>query len=276
MITIKRLIFIISIGALFFSPAHPVQGKNQSSTTFLSHNQEIEEAVDAATSFMEAHKYYNEEKYDQAASLYERTIQSGIQNGEIYYNLGNSYFKRGMLGKAILSYRLAELHLPRDEDLKANLRYARQLTKDRIEEKQFLPFIKEFCFWYSKLNLKELMIVFLIVHAIFWILAIIRTFWKKEYQKLIFLINLVLVVVIGCSLTLKMYNRTYNIEGVVLTKQITVRSGNGINNTVLFQLHDGAELKIIKQDEGWIQIELKDGKRGWVESKWVGKCRLQH
>ena len=276
MITIKQLIFIISIGAIFFSPAHPVQGKNQSSTTFLSHNQEIEEAVDAATSFMEAHKYYNEEKYDQAASLYERIIQSGIRNGEIYYNLGNSYFKRGMLGKAILSYRLAELHLPRDEDLKANLRYARQLTKDRIEEKQFLPFIKEFCFWYSKLNLKELMIVFLIVHAIFWIVVIIRTFWKKEYQKLILLINLVLVVVLGCSLTLKMYNRTYNIEGVVLTKEITVRSGNGINNTVLFQLHDGAELKIIKQDEGWIKIELKDGKRGWVESKWIGKCQLQY
>ena len=276
MINIKRLIFIISIGALFLSPAHPVQGENQSTTTFLSHNQEIEEAVDAATSFMEAHKYYNEEKYDQAASLYERIIQSGIRNGEIYYNLGNSYFKRGMLGKAILSYRLAELHLPRDEDFKANLRYARQLTKDRIEEKQFLPFIKEFCFWYSKLNLKELMIVFLIVHGLFWILAIIRTFWKKEYQNLIFLINLVLVIIIGCSLTLKMYNRTYNIEGVVLTKEITVRSGNGTNNTALFQLHDGAEFKIIKQDEGWIKIELKDGKRGWVESKWIGKCQLQY
>jgi len=276
MINIKRLIFIISIGALFLSPAHPVQGRNQSSTTLLSHSQEIEEAVDAATSFMEAHKYYNEEKYDQAASLYERIIQSGIQNGEIYYNLGNSYFKRGMLGKAILSYRLAELHLPRDEDFKANLRYARQLTKDRIEEKQFLPFIKEFCFWYSKLNLKELMIVFLIVHGLFWILAIIRTFWEKEYQNLILLINLVLLVIIGCSLTLKMYNRTYNIEGVVLTKEITVRSGNGTNNTALFQLHDGAEFKIIKQDEGWIKIELKDGKRGWVESKWVGKCQFQY
>ena len=276
MITIKKLIFIITIGALFLSPAHPVQGKNQSATTFLSHNQEIEESVDAASSFMEAHKYYNEEKYDQAASLYEELIQSGIRNGEIYYNLGNSYFKMGMLGKAILSYRLAELYNPRDEDLQANLRYARQLTKDKIEEKQFLPFIKEFCFWYSKLNLKELMIVFLIVHGIFWIVATIRTFWKKEHQNLILLTNLVLVIIIGCSLTLKMYNRTYNIEGVVLTKELTVRSGNGTNNTALFQLHDGAEFKIIKQDEGWIKIELKDGKRGWVESEWVGKCQLQY
>jgi len=274
MINLKRLIFIIAIGALFFSSAHPVQGSNQSSTIFLSHSQEIEEAVDAATLFMEAHTYYNEEKYDQAASLYEELTQSGIRNGEIYYNLGNSYFKMGMLGKAILSYRLAELHLPRDEDLKANLSYARQLTKDRIEEKQFLPFIKEFCFWYSKLNLKELIIVFLIAHGIFWIVAIIRTFWKKEYQNLILLVNLVLVVILGCSLTLKIYNHSYNIEGIVLTKEITVRSGNGFHNTALFQLHDGAEFKIIKQDGDWMKIELKDGKRGWLESRWVGKCQL--
>ena len=276
MITIKHCIFIISIGTIFFSLAHPVQGEKQSATTFLSHNQKIEEAVDAATSFMEAHKYYNKENYDHAASLYEELIQSGIRNGDIYYNLGNSYFKMGMLGKAILSYRMAELYNPRDEDLQANLRYARQLTKDRIEEKQFLPFIKEFCFWYSKLNLKELMIVFLIAHGLFWIVAIIRTFWKKEHQNLILLINLVLVVIIGCSLTLKTYNHIYNIEGVVLTKEITVRSGNGTNNTALFQLHDGAEFKIIKQDEAWIKIELKDGKRGWVENRWVGKCQLQN
>ena len=274
MIQIKRFIFTIAIGALFFPPAHPVDGKEQSPTTLLSHSQEIEEALDPATLFMEAHNSYNEEKYDQAASLYEELIKSGIQNGELYYNLGNFYFKMGMLGKAILSYRLAQLYLPRDEDLKANLSYARQLTKDRIEEKQFLPFINEFCFWYSKLNLKELIIVFLIAHGIFWIVAIIRTFWRKEHQNLILLINLVLVIIIGCSLTIKIYNHIYNIEGVVLTKEITVRSGNGTNNTALFQLHDGAEFKIIQQDEEWIKIELKDGKRGWVESRWVGKCQL--
>jgi len=276
MVTIKRFIFIIVIGIPFFFPAHPVQSNTQNPPIVLSHDQKIEDAVDAATSFMKAHQYYNEEKYGQAAQLYERLVRSGITNGEVYYNLGNSYFKLGMLGKAIVNYRLAELYLPRDEDLKANLRYARQLTKDKLEEKQFLPFIKKFCFWYSKLNLRELMIVFLLVHGVFWIVVIIKTFWKKEYHNLILLINLVVVVIVGCSLTLKIYTRLYTIGGVVLAKEITVRSGNGSNNTALFQLHDGAELKIIKQDGDWIKIELGDGKRGWVESTLVGKCQLQH
>jgi len=274
MIIIKKLIFTISTGVFFFSNAYVVQGQNQSVTTLFSQSQKIEEEVDAATLFIEANKYYQEEKYSDAALRYEKLIHSKVSNGEIYYNLGNSYFKMGMLGKAILSYRLAELYLPRDEDLKANLKYARQLTKDKIESKQFLSFLKEFCFWYSKLSIKELLIVFLIAHGLFWALAIIRIFWGKEYQNLMLFINLALVVVLGCSLALKMYNYTYNIDGVVFAKEITVRSGNGFSNTALFQLHDGAEFKIIKQDTNWIKIELGDGKRGWVESKWVGKCQL--
>ncbi|KPJ60133.1 MAG: hypothetical protein AMJ42_01570 [Deltaproteobacteria bacterium DG_8] len=271
---VNRFITIITTGIFFFFSTYPVQGQNRSTGTLFSHNQKIKEEVDRATLFMEANKYYKEEKYKEAALLYERLIQSGVSNGQIYYNLGNSYFKMGLLGKAILSYRLAELYLPRDEDLKANLRYARQLTKDKVESKQFIPFLKGFFFWHSKFNLKELMIVFLIVHSIFWTLAIIRIFWRKEYHNLIFLINLALVVVLGFSLAIKLYNYIYNIDGVVLAKEITVRSGNGFNNTALFQLHDGAEFTIIEQGKDWIKIELSDGKRGWVEGRWVGKCQL--
>jgi len=276
MIIIKRLITIIAIGIFFFCTFYPLSAYNQGASALFSHNQKIKEEINAATLFMEANKYYKEEKYREAALRYERLIQSGVSNGETYYNLGNSCFKMGMLGKAILSYRLSELYLPRDEDLKANLRYARQLTKDKIESKQFIPFLKGFFFWYAKLNLKELLIAFLIFHGLFWMLAIIRIFWRKEYQNLMLLINLVLVAMLGCSLALKLYNNTYNIDGVVLAKEITVRSGNGFNNTALFQLHDGAEFNIIEQSKDWIKIELADGKRGWVESRWVGKCQFHN
>ena len=275
MIKIKSCTIIIVLYVVFFLTTHPVQGHNQSDGAAFSQNNALKKEVDVATLFMEAHKYYQEEKYREAATHYEKLIQSEAENGEIYYNLGNCYFKMGLLGKAILSYRLSELYLPRDEELKANLIYARQLTKDRIEAKQFLPFLKSFCFWYSQLNLKELLLVFLIAHALFWTFAIIRIFRRREHYKLILLINLVLVVVLGCSFSLKLYNYTYTIDGVVLAKEITVRSGNGLTNTPLFQLHDGAELKIIEQNSDWYKIEVGEDKRGWVESKWVGKCQLE-
>jgi len=273
-IFIRQLKTTIAIGIVFLSLASSLYCQSQGVNPLFSQDQGIKEKVDVTTLFIEAHKHYREEKYSEAAFGYEKLIQSGVNNGEIYYNLGNSYFKMSMLGKAILSYRVAELYLPRDEDLKANLKYARQLTKDKIESKQFLPFIKDFCFWYSKLNAKELLIVFLLAHGLFWSLVIIKIFWKNEYQNLIILTTLVSVVVLGCSLALKLYNQNYTIDGVVLAKEITVRSGNGFNNTALFQLHDGAEFNIIEQGKDWIKIELADGKRGWVESRWVGKCQL--
>jgi uncharacterized protein YraI len=122
--------------------------------------------------------------------------------------------------------------------------------------------------------MRELLLVFLIGHLLLWSLAVIKIFWKNEYANLILLINLAVVVILGFSLALKLYNYSYATTGVVLAKDITVRSGNGTNNTALFQLHDGAEFRITKQEKEWIQIELADGKRGWVESRWVGQCRL--
>lgn len=275
MLNMKKRIFVIVIGVLVFCHVCLAYGQDQSLTTLFSDRKKIVEEADSAAWFMEANKYHKEEEYEKAATLYENLIRSGMTNGEIYYNLGNSYFKMGMLGKAILNYRLAELYLPRDEDLKANLRYARQLTKDRIEEKQFLPFLNEFCFWYSKLNLKELLMVFLLFHGLFWALATTRIFWKRGYQNSLLLINLALVLVLGCSLALKGYNQSHKIGGVVLAREVTVRAGNGMKNTALFQLHDGAEFKILEQDGDWFKVELGDGKRGWVPSKYVGRCQLQ-
>ena len=102
----------------------------------------------------------------------------------------------------------------------------------------------------------------------------IRIVWRKEYLNFIFLITLAVVVVLGFSLALKLYYYSYGIDGVVVAKDITVRSGNGITNTALFQLHDGAECKIIKQEGDWLKIKLPDGKKGWIEGRWAGKCQV--
>lgn len=262
----QTVLNILAMGLLLLCILFPAYGQAQDDNGGGS--------LDEATLFMEAQKNYREGNYSQAARNFEKLLQDGTRNGTLYYNLGNSYFKMGMLGKAILSYRLAELYLPRDEDLNANLRYARQLTKDRIESKQLVPFLKRFCFWYSKLNIKELFIVFLIAHTLFWLIAMIRIVWRKEYLNFIFLITLAVVVVLGFSLALKLYYYSYGIDGVVVAKDITVRSGNGITNTALFQLHDGAECKITKQEGDWLKIELPDGKKGWIEGRWAGKCQV--
>lgn len=235
----------------------------------------IDAEADQLTLFTEANKQYQNENYSGAAEGYATLILSGLRNGEMYYNLGNCYFKLGMLGKAILSYRLAELYLPRDQDLKTNLAYAREMTRDTIESRQIISFLNEFCFWYSKLNLKELLLVFLTVNALCWTLALARLWLRNAYWRYLFLAALALAAVLALSLGFKVYHANYAADAVVITREVSVRAGNGISNTVLFQLHDGVECRIIRQEKDWVKLELADGKRGWVESRWLGRCRLQ-
>ncbi len=230
--------------------------------------------ADQLTLFTEATKQYKDEDYRAAAEGYARLILSGLRNGEMYYNLGNCYFKLGMLGKAILSYRLAERYLPRDQDLKTNLDYAREMTRDKIESRQITSFFNQFCFWYSKLNLKELLLVFLAANALCWGLALARLWLNNDGWRYLFLAALALTTVLALSLGIKVYQSGFSADAVVITKEVSVRAGTGTSNTALFQLHDGVECRIIQQEQDWVELELADGKRGWVESRWLGRCRL--
>jgi len=224
---------------------------------------------DISQGFIEANHLFNQGKFKEAASLYELAIKK-VKNGELYYNLGNAYLKLGKLGKAILNYRNAYLYTPRSEDLKANINYARQLTRDKIEKKERYSVLNTVCFWYRAFSLRELFFGFLIVNGLFWTLALFRIWFRNEFLYWSLLSSFILFIITGSTLGTKIYNTFFVKEGVVTTKELGVRAGNGPNNTVLFYLHDGTECKILNGDGGWLKIELADGKKGWVQKKFVG------
>ncbi len=252
----------------------PVFTDAQKSVPSASASRTVGEA-DQLALFSEANKQYRNENYSAAAEGYARLILAGLRNGAMYYNLGNCYFKLGMLGKAILSYRLAERYLPRDQDLQTNLAYAREMTRDKIESRQLTSFLDEFCFWYAKLNLRELLLVFLAANAICWGLALARLWLQRDYLRYCFLAAISLAAVLGLSLGVKVYQSSFSADAVVITREVSVRAGIGAGSTALFQLHDGVECRIIQEEQDWVKLQLADGKRGWLESRWLGRCRLR-
>ena len=237
---------------------------------FEGHAEEKPEAVDTVQVFLKANEAYVNSDFMAAVSYYENIISSGIINGDIFYNLGNSYLKTGETGKAILNYRKAELFIPRDEDLQANLKYAYGLVLDNIECKELVSFLGDFYFWYPKLNVYELLSFFLALNFLLWSLLAIRLFYKGEILRIILYLNIFLILVIGPSAGLKIYRHYFIKKGVVTSKEILVRSGSTINSTVLFKLHDGTEFEWVAENEGWVKIRLCDNKRGWVQRKLVG------
>ena len=80
-----------------------------------------------------ANRLYSEGKFDKAAQLYESVLKMGYESPELYYNLGNAYFKQQRIASAILNFERAALRNPSDEDIQFNLKLAHSFTVDRIE-----------------------------------------------------------------------------------------------------------------------------------------------
>ena len=112
-------------------------------------------ATDHNTLWDSANAAYNEGNYSKAVELYEAILADGEHSAKLYYNLGNAYYKQEKLGKAILNYTRALRLAPADEDIRHNLEYATEATKDNIEE---IPemYLKGLTFHYVK-DIKEVL-----------------------------------------------------------------------------------------------------------------------
>ena len=84
---------------------------------------------------------YEDGRYEQAARSFQQLVDKGYGDPVLYYNLGNAYFKQGDIGRAILNYLRAERLAPRDDDIRANLDFARSQTLDLLESGE-APFVR--------------------------------------------------------------------------------------------------------------------------------------
>ena len=97
-------------------------------------NEIVFSASPVAEQFAKASQLYKNGKYDDAVKAYEE-IAKEKPAAEVYYNLGNAYFKTKKIGLAILNYERARRQMPRDSDILANLAYVNQLIEYKIDDK---------------------------------------------------------------------------------------------------------------------------------------------
>ncbi|MCX8043883.1 MAG: SH3 domain-containing protein [Desulfobacterota bacterium] len=230
--------------------------------------------LDITQLFAEANQAYRETRYEQAAQLYEQIIAAGYTTADMYFNAGNAYYKSGALGKAILKYRIAHLRAPRDEDVQMNLTYALEQTKDKIECPDTYRLLAQLCFWYDLMSQGELCGAFLIANLFVWLILTVRQVRSHEMLTIALAICLFATILFGASFGVKAYAMHITPEGVVTAPEITVRAGTSVSDTVLFKLHEGTSFTWKEETDGWVKIELCDGKKGWVQKDMVGKVSL--
>ena len=231
------------------------------------------ESQDVLDLFQQANQYYEQGEFQKAIESYQNIIQGGFFNSEVYYNLGNAYFRKGELGNAILNYRRAERLDPRDQDIKANIEYVKLYTLDKIEFESaniFSTILK------SILNSATLDEWTLLVSGIYFlgmILGIVLVFLDRLLRPLLTILIILIIVLIlsGSLLYAKIRTDALVDRGVVIAEETSVRSGPGEDYTLQFTAHEGLEFEIKDQQEGWCLIVLPNGVMGWLEKQTIEK-----
>ena len=219
--------------------------------------------------FFRANQAYKGGRFQEAIDGYGRLLDSGHENGHLYYNLGNAHFRLNQIGQAILNYERAHRLMPRDADLNFNLGYARDQTQDAISQPKGL--IETTFFWLYTITLHEVFWGFAVVNLLFWAVLLVRLFRPSEWTYYASLILLVLWLIGGTSLGVKYFQELTDDRAVILAKEVDVLAGPDTQDTLLFKLHEGAVVHMERSEDGWSLVSLPDNKRGWVKMEALEK-----
>ncbi len=226
-------------------------------------------AQENAHRFIAAMDAYKSQDYGTAIREMELMAKSGLQNGALYYNLGNAYLKDNRIGHAILWYERALKLLPNDPDLRFNSEYARSLTLDAIEGNEASA-LRIIFFWKYRLNNRAVVTLAVVFNCLFWCILIARGFTAPRGLRYAAITAAVPAVIFISTAVFNYYESSYLRHGIVLDEQISVRSGLDQTSTELFILHAGAKLTVLKQNKSHLQVQFGKDKIGWIERRVLG------
>lgn len=215
-----------------------------------------------------ADKLYTEGKYQDAISNYEAVVGQGLQNAELYYNLGNAYFKIKNIPAAILNYERAHLLNPDDEDIQFNLDLARTYTVDKIEilpEFFLVSFIKGFRNWFSSNSW-----AYIALFSFALVLALALFFWFSrsfEIRRYAFGVAVFLSVIFVLSLIFSISQKNQVVKrssAIVFAPVVSAKSSPDDSGKDLFILHAGTKVELIRPVGEWCEIKIADGNKGWI------------
>ncbi|MEG1562895.1 MAG: tetratricopeptide repeat protein [Bacteroides sp.] len=211
---------------------------------------------------------YMKNDYASAIQIYEALLRKG-EAADVYYNLGNCYYKTGEIALAIVNYERALLLQPGNGDIRTNLEIARAKTIDKVEPIPEIFFIS----WTKALINSMSVDAWAIYGTVFFILLIVSLYFfffsnRLLLKKLGFMsgVLFLIIVVFANVFATQQKKRLMNRDcAIVMNPSVTVRSTPNESGTTLFILHEGSKINIKDNSmREWKEIRLEDGKVGWV------------
>ncbi len=228
-------------------------------------------AINPNSAIDSANTYYKNGNYDNAVKLYESVLYQGLESANVYYNLGNSYFRIKEIPKSILNYERAKLLSPIDEDINFNLNLASSLIIDKVNiipEFFIYSWIKDIL---NFLSINNWAIISLSLFVFSLILVLLFLFSEKTFlRKLFFWTGSFTFIISLICLVLAVYGRAMivnNHSAIVMQAVTTAKSSPNDSSTDLFIIHEGTKVTINEKLDDWTEIKLADGNVGWIKTK---------
>jgi len=217
---------------------------------------------------LQADSAYQQENYEQAIQAYSQIIANGNQGARLFYNLGNSYYKIGQNAQALLWYERARRLAPADEDIQHNIAFVNQKITDKLEPVPEIMFVQ---WWHRVCNLcnETQWAIFSIVASFLLFIGLIAFFFSDNMilrvsGTIIFWLSAI-VLIFSIIFASQQKNKTENNpEAIIMDLVVEAQSTpNGSGNT-LFVIHEGLKVQITNKMNGWMEIRLPNGEKGWV------------
>ena len=212
---------------------------------------------------------YTNGDYASALKDWQDVQATGLMSKELYYNLGNAFFKDGQIAPAILWYERALRLDPSDDDVRYNLEYARALTQDRIEEVPEIFFEQwrhSLCYLLPSNTWAVIALVFLALTVALVLLFLLGS--TSGRRKLGFFAGIVTLLIALLGWDFARWQRQEarrQDQAIVMRPVSSVKSSPSASGAKdLFILHEGTRVKIMDNVGGYSQIEIADGRQGWI------------
>lgn len=230
-------------------------------------------SVKAATTdaFAAANNAYRSADYHKAMELYHKALKDGPST-EVYYNLGNTYYRTGNIPKSLLYYEKAAKMRPMDADIQHNIDIVQGKTIDRMTSDSDIIFLQ----WYH--YLQSLMTIngwaytgtttLLLALVLFLFYLFVTNINVRRVSFYLFAALLVVSIISNVFAWQRSHTLSESSDAIVMVEATAIKDSPTSKSNDVCTLHEGTKISITDHDiKGWYGIHLPDGRDGWIQSK---------
>lgn len=220
------------------------------------------------TSFDKANELYTQENYEQAAQAYEELLHTEQHSVELYFNLGNAYYKLNAIAPAIYNYEKALLLEPNNKEVKNNLKFAQNMTIDEIVETPKVglsEWIQDFTSVYHYNVWAKIAIGF----SFLVLLAFIGYYFISRIMLKRLFFGLAILCIVGSAITvmIAVFERNQNEKhnpAIVFAESVALTGEPKSGSKTVMLLHEGTKVLLLETLDDYYKVELLNGTEGWL------------